>query len=88
VASACLDSASLGMVQGVSIGGGCCRHLDQHTVGAGRGCGCLGPPRRPLGVTGLGVEEVAAGVGQDCLEPVGDLAAWRRPWRCWRLPWR
>ena len=45
VASACLDGAGLGVVQGVSVGGGCCRHLDQHGVGAGRGRGCLGPSR-------------------------------------------
>jgi hypothetical protein len=40
-----LDGASLGVVQGVSIGGGGCGHLDQQGVGAGGGGGGLSPLR-------------------------------------------
>ena len=45
VASACFDGAGLGVVQGVSVGGGCGRHLGENGVGDGCGGGCLGSPR-------------------------------------------
>ena len=72
----------LSVAEGVSIGGRGCGHLDDDGVGAGRGDGRLGPSRCTLGVTGLRLEEVALGVGEDGGQPVGEFAAWRqRPCR-------
>ena len=78
VTAPCFDGAGVGVVQGVSVGGGCCCHLGEDGVGVGRGGGCLGAPRCPLRLAGLGVEQGALCFGEDGWEPVRDLAARRR----------
>ena len=44
VASACVGGAGFGVVQGVSIRGGCCRDVGQRRRRRGRGGGCLRSP--------------------------------------------
>ena len=88
VASAGVDGAGLGVVQGASIGGGRGRHLGENGVGEVCGGGCLGSSGSTLRLSGLCVEQGVLGVGEDGREPVRDLAARRRCRRRWRdLSW-
>ena len=42
---ACFDRSGLGVVEGLSIGGGCCGHFRKNNVGAHCRSGCLSSPR-------------------------------------------